>query len=128
MQINDFQPIVILEVNSESIEQDKAIISEFLGKPYKRENMLGCYNGTESPSYIIEVTSENPLGAILEFAENNNQESILYLDNQRNAYLYYTDGGIVSLGRFISTNEIVAKSKDCWTYNPETKVYYITTK
>jgi hypothetical protein len=65
------------------------------------------------------------LFSILAFAKEYNQESILYLDNQRLATLIYSMNNMVSLGLFKGVSEAHAKSKDAYTFNPITNTYYI---
>ena len=120
-------PIVILEVNSPSIAQDKAIISEFLGYEYNRSEMIGSYKGVQNPSYIIELTDKT-LGEVLAFATNNNQESILHLDNERRASLLFAVPveSDIQLGMFKAVPKSIALQSDNWTMNPTINQYYIT--
>ncbi len=119
-------PIIILEVNSPSIAQDKAIISKFLGYEYTSTAMIGSYKGEQNPSYIIELTHKTQED-VTSFARANNQESILYLDNERRATLVFSDGLInVPLGMFKAVPKTIALESDNWTLNPNTNQYYIT--
>jgi len=120
-------PIIILEVNSPSIAQDKAIISEFLGYEYTSTAMVGSYKGVQNPSYIIELTHKT-IKDVLSFAIVNNQESILYLDNERRASLMFTDveNGLLDIGTLKAVHKDIALESDNWTLNPNTNQYYIT--
>ena len=126
-------PIIILKVNSPSIAQDKAIISKFLGYEYTSTAMIGSYKGEQNPSYIIEL-KDKTLNEVLVFAGNMNQESILYLDNERRASLVFTASlsvfpdasAHVPLGMFKAVHKDIALKSDNWTLNPNTNQYYIT--
>ena len=124
MRNNNLAPIVILALNLDSEAQEQQAISTFLGASYKRIALDGCYKGEVERSYIIETTSKT-LEEILAFSKQFNQESILYLDNQRLATLVYDMDNMVKLGKFKGVSESHAKSNDAYTYSHEQDTYYI---
>jgi hypothetical protein len=124
MQDNTQKSIVILALNLSSELEDKKALTNFLGYEYKRQALDGCYKGTTEKSYILEVGNKT-LEQILEFSKVHNQESILYLDNQRIATLVYSMDNMVNLGRFKGVSKGHALSKDAYTYSEELNQYYI---
>jgi hypothetical protein len=124
MRDNTLTSLVILALNLDSVEAEHKAISSFLGQGYKRQPLDGCYKGEVERSYILEVGSKS-LQDILAFSKEYNQESILYLDNQRLATLIYSMDNMTSLGLFKGVSEAHAKSKDAYTFNPITNTYYI---
>ena len=124
MRDNTLTSLAILALNLDSVEAEHKAISKFLGYDYERPPLDGCYKGEVERSYILEVGSVGLFG-ILAFAKEYNQESILYLDNQRLATLVYSMDNMVSLGLFKGVSEDHAKSKDAYTFNPITNTYYI---
>jgi hypothetical protein len=124
MRDNTLTSLVILALNLDSIEAEHNAISKFLGYEYERPALDGCYKGEVERSYILEVNGKD-LTDILAFSKEYNQESILYLDNQRLATLIYSMDNMVSLGLFKGVSEAHAKSKDAYTFNPLTLTYYI---
>jgi hypothetical protein len=123
MRDNTLTSLVILALNLDSVEAEHNAISKFLGYDYERPALDGCYKGEVERSYILEV--DGNLFSILAFAKEYNQESILYLDNQRLATLIYSMDNMVSLGLFKGVSEAHAKAKDAYTFNPLTLTYYI---
>lgn len=124
MRDNTLRPIVILAINTDSYENDIKAIQEFLPNyNYSRLAMHGVYKGVSELSYIIEV--DDNLDDIQALANKYNQECILYLDNQREASLIHSDGKKEYIGSFRSASKQLAQTKDNYTFNPKTGVYYI---
>lgn len=119
------QPCVILAVNTITQSTDETFIEQGLTKrPIK--HLTGCYKGTTERSYLIPLTHGLLLADCTAFAKEHNQESILYLDNQRNAYLVYCDKDQSEyLGTFTAVSRDRATGGDAWTYDPITKQYYM---
>ena len=122
MRDNTQRPIVILAVNTGTYEGDIKAIQEYIPN-YDRLAVHGVYQGQHELSYIIEV--DGNLHVIQELANKHNQECILYLDNQREAYLIFPDNSEEYIGSFKSASESYAKEQDNYTYNPQTDTYYI---
>ena len=122
MRDNTLRPIVILAINTDSYENDIEAIQEFIPN-YNRLAIHGVYKGKEELSYIIEV--DDNLADIQALANKYDQECILYLDNQREATLMYGDGKKEYIGSFKSASKQLAQTKDSYTFNPQTGVYYI---
>ena len=122
MRDNTLRPIVILAINTDSYENDIKAIQEYF-PDYNRLAIHGVYKGVSELSYIIEV--DDNLADIQALANKYDQECILYLDNQREATLMYGDGKKEYIGSFKSASKQLAQTKDSYTFNPNTGVYYI---
>ena len=127
MRDNTLTSIVILALNLSSEVEDKKAISEHFNIEHTSPVLQGCYKGQTENSYIIEINElENrSLTDILAFSKIYNQESILFLDNQRNATLIFNMDEMIKLGTFKGVSELHAKSKDAYTYSPHHDVYFI---
>jgi hypothetical protein len=119
---------IILEINGPTIEYDIERLSLWGLKPTVQ--LLGSYKGKKNPSYLIEIESKQELRRVLDCAKEANQESVLFLDQDRNATLMFIDMfvGDIELGRLVAVSEEEAKKEENWTFNPVTGVYYITKK
>lgn len=122
MRDNTLRPLVILAINTDSYGNDIKAIQEFIPN-YNRLAVHGVYKGDKELSYIIEV--DDNLDTIQALSNKHKQECVLYLDNQREAYLIYPDGSKEYIGSFVSASKALAIQQDNYTYNPETDTYYI---
>jgi len=90
--------------------------------------MLGCYKGQKENRYLITYveTSDGSMRAeewIKLLAKSFNQESVLFIDDNRTAMLHRTKEDIyVALGKWQKNTEALP---DCWTQDKQTKVYYV---
>ena len=122
MKSNNHTPLVIMAINTDSYTNDIKAIQEYIPK-YNRKALQGVYKGTSELAYLVEVNDN--MDAIQAIASKHNQDCILYLDNQRNAYLVYPDNSQEHIGVFKSASKQLAEKQDSYTYNPETNTYYI---
>lgn len=120
----NLKPIVILALNQDTIKADKGLLSTFTGSEFTNSHMVGSYKGKEEPSYILDVIQYG-LDNIIKLAKEHKQECILYLDNERSAYLYYDVNKFEHIGTFKAVHKDEALKHDGWTLNPETNQYYI---
>jgi hypothetical protein len=121
MRINGKEPRVIFALNlATEVDDVRAIraagIEHFaIG--------TGSYKGKQERSYNVSI---NELEKVRNLARINNQESILLLDNQYNAWLSSAKGGYPSyvggstslclyLGEFKETSETQAIRSDAWS-------------
>ena len=122
----NLKPFVIFAINSDMdsrAEQD--LIGAFLGKSVKK--LTGCYNGKTEHSYLVVLDNEEDLILVRDLAAIYNQESILYVDNEREAKLHYlSQPSQKRLGRWSNVSAPVAISSDCYTFDPATGRYYVT--
>lgn len=92
--------------------------------PYKE--LLGSYKGVQEKSILVKGDTHKNL--ILELLELYNQESYLELTPfTRHAVLTYVKTNeSVDLGQFKPTTKDDALSRDAWTYDIDSGIYYIT--
>lgn len=117
-QIN--RPMIIFALNASN---DTLVLEAagFTSKTYKE--LDGSYKGQTEKSYIVDAEH---LETVMQLARMHNQESILLLDQDRNASLYYIKSGLnTPIGRLVPTSEAVALSKDAWSYRPDLNTFYI---
>jgi hypothetical protein len=83
---------------------------------YGFKSVLGSYNGVQENSYVVDASTDNALNDVLELAVNYNQESILIVDENRIASLYFIKTGLTTkLGNFTSISALEASKLDNWT-------------
>lgn len=88
----------------------------------------GVYKGSKEESFVGHVTSMQHVAELLELSKLYEQESILVVDSNDSAFLFYTDGAIEYLGTMYSQklmgNELDL-GRDSYTIVPSiNRVYY----
>lgn len=141
MRAETNKPCYIMAFNEKKKEGDREAIQQYLGlETGEYKELLGKYTMAGSDcdltvseySYLFTedmVTFEQVMNVAKEFE----QESVLFLDNQRNAYLLYLsqEDKYPSpmcgeyLGRFIEVSKEIAEDKPAFTFDPTTNKYYI---
>lgn len=91
---------------------------------YKR--LQGMYKGIAEDSYIIDMAH---IDLIIDLAIEHKQESIMVLDEDRNAKLVYlANMSEESLGQLVEVSASEASNQLAYTYNPETNQFFITVR
>ncbi len=124
----NYSDIAIIALNQPGIDQDQEILkAKFGGDVDDYHPLQGCYNGLVEASYIVPLTGHgNSRDQVLAVAKEYSQESILWLDNQRGAHLYFTDGKkALYLGKWREVPEVQAKSRSAYTYDPSVDKYFV---
>jgi hypothetical protein len=86
----------------------------------KYQEVTGCYEGLIETSYLVVLSTEihvaeRKLDQVLKLARKYEQESILYCDSERTAYLLYCEGPQApKLGVFQSVGPMPLT--DNWTF------------
>lgn len=116
MRHNALAPLYIVALNTGSQADDLRLLRSV---GIEHEGLArGSYKGQEEDSYIL--SAENFLKIRPKLAERD-QESVLFLDNQRNAYLYVVEDGYkagpnqVWIGEWVEVPETVAVRHEAWT-------------
>lgn len=99
---------------------------------FKFKECQGVYNGIEESSYIVKLSHDNEereyqLETLKDFAfKNFNQESILHIDSNNAAYLYFNDNSVNLLGKCqqVTKNEALNSGN----YTLVNGIYYATKK
>lgn len=96
--------------------------------------LQGAYKGTKEWSFIINARDWQK---VYDRGFCKGQESILHLGPSyertihgwrrcaRMATLYYRDGHVEVLGRFVGCSKAYALKQDAWTYDPADNQYYV---
>ena len=115
---------IILALNSGSLILDINQIRS-LGLPFKC--LVGSYKGTLEDSFLVTYDTYEQYEKVLKLARKFSQESVLMLNEDRDATLYYLESGdLINLGPFVSVLRKIAYSMDAWTLDLKTGNYYIT--
>ena len=117
MRENAFDPLFIVAFNGETEKDDIATLFR-AGVESGYRKVRGSYKGKTERSYILNVEQFHKVvasGAL------SNQESVLFLDNQRSGWLYlrsdeFRQGvGTQYLGEFKEVHATIAAKLDAWT-------------
>lgn len=128
MRTNTYTPIIILAANLPTPAEDKQAISKLVGKAYDKPALVGSYKGVTEDSYIVDCHLIS-IDKACHWGLEHNQETILFLDNQRNAFLVDCKTAKPKpIGEFVGVSKQQAMAGDSWTYNPDTSQYYICSK
>ena len=118
-------PCIIFAVNQKSLEEDLALINQKIEK--EPLTLIGSWEGKVEWSFLVTV---DHFEGVQQLARETNQDSILFLDNERQAYLLekeddYQLNKAVHIGRFLESSKEVALKEKGYTYNTTTNKYYI---
>jgi len=102
------KPVVLLGGNmgDKDVSSEIAKSLKSLGFPFRIVD--GVYKGMVEKSFVIpyEVDNNNDINTLIGISEHFNQESVLILDRNRNAKLFFIDGfKITKLGKFTPFTE-----------------------
>lgn len=117
------KPMMILALNlkNQEIETDALINA---GLAFK--DLTGSYKGVKERSYLVLTHNNTAYQAALNLARRCEQESVLLLDEERNAKLMYlNDMYQIDIGVLTPVSKDEALEQDAWTYAPDLNQYYI---
>lgn len=98
---------------------------EDIGLPFKQT--LGVYNGVSEQTFVVLIRNQLDIDVLKDFAfKNFDQESVLYQDANREAYLFFRDGTISNLGHLNAVPKEAAIKSGSYTIMND--LYYTTTK
>ena len=122
-----FKMLFILAVNQPNENADKAFLAEH-GIHVSNPACIGAYKGKLELAYLIpcdQDTRAEVEASVLQAAKAANQESVLFLDSEREAYLIFVDNRDTGhIGTWSGIDSAEAASLDAWTLNRETGQYY----
>lgn len=124
MRTNSHTPAYIFAVNN------TAIIENLRADGIVLKDLQGSYKGQREDSWLIDANDWHAIELPATLADDG-QESVLYLDNQRNAWLYFAEDGYafgakaVHLGPFREAHVTMATLRDAWTRDLSTGKYYV---
>lgn len=118
----NLSPFVMIELNLNDIKAERKILKE-AGLSIK--TCLGSYKGKVNPSYLVTLDDINDLDVVLKIAKDHNQETVLLVDSNRKADLFYlNNSNIDSLGEFKVISKTDALQLEEFTYDPATNTYW----
>ena len=112
---------VIFAVNTNKTPSEElAYVQEYL--PCGIKQVQGCYDATLENAYVANTSNTFHLDEIEQLARLHGQESILFVDTDKIATLYYVETGVYeTLGTFKSVSPAEAMDKhDAWTRDGST--------
>lgn len=118
-------PVVIF-----SLQQSEEIFDMFdiWARCDAGKRVVGSYKGEKEQSFSMPAKDFYDRG-LPEVCARHEQESVLFLDGQRGAWLRfapdYSENGQKYLGQWREVPEAVASARDAWTFDPQTNRFYV---
>ena len=84
----------------DNLQNDTSLKDSLKGLNAKYLSCIGYYKGDEEISNLVFLDDDTNKKMIVGLAEHFNQESILFVDRHRFAYLVYLDGREVFVGKW----------------------------
>ena len=122
MRQHNLKPAIIFALNAGSTGYEESLLN---GLGIHCKVLIGSYKKVTEYSYIADASDLDKLKSLL---RETNQESVLYLDNQRNAYLLYALDNYTEqkyIGDWTEVSQQTALKEDAYTFDIETGKYYI---
>lgn len=117
MRENAYSPLFIVAFNGETERDDvSALYRAGVEGGYRK--VRGCYKGVTERSWLLNAEQ---FSKVRDSGELANQESVLFLDNQRNGWLYFAKDGFahgfntVLLGEWKEVHATQAAKLEAWT-------------
>lgn len=121
MQTNSYTPVYLFALNLAGPEQERYTLDNILGE-HSYGLATGSWEGVEEKSYLVTADKVNAAKEELrKLWADTDQDAVLFLDNQRSAYLYTREDGYEfgpntqHLGTFREVSETIAKDLPGWT-------------
>jgi len=116
------RPVVVIELNLYDQDLELGVLYS-AGLAFVPA--LGSYKGMTNRSYVLDIGREgefygeidqSKLNIALDLASKHKQESVLMLDSNRRAQLYYIESQeLVDLGQLSAIGKTVADASEAWT-------------
>jgi hypothetical protein len=90
------RPFYIFALNTNNDKESHVLLNEGLTNT-QFKTLQGMYKGEKETSYLVDADFEN---VAVKLAEEYNQESILYVDETRDAFLLFKSGERQKLGKW----------------------------
>jgi hypothetical protein len=133
MNYSSLKPFVLIsasraswpcEANDDATE---SLRSQLAARDFDFVQVRGCYKGKEEDSFLVlcdPIADDYELGMLIGLANRHGQESILLVDAQRHATLFYLGSDPEAIpGTFQAVSVTEARQCDAWTRRDN--VYYI---
>ena len=127
-----YSPFVIVSAElshlsaEENDQRSEALEAMLEAKHLSYKPVLGCYKGKRENSFLVLAAGRYVFSEVMSLARAYGQESILYVDSDRAATLYFLDDRApVGLGLYREVSEQAALQQDAYTYDPQTAGYWV---
>lgn len=103
MRQHNLKPLVLLALNTgDGVARELRLIRDALCSDTHMVKVAnGCYKGQRETSYLVQIETQCDYLKLMQLARDFNQESIMLVDNERQAQLMYCDNEAVEpLGRW----------------------------
>ena len=133
MKDNAQAPVYILSVSQADLSKDENADADTVARRYLDDEGIsykvvqGSYKGSKETSYVVNAANADTVHFL---AAKYNQDSVLFLDGARNAFLRYLADWHkeVYVGQFQTASEAVAVLQDGYTHDTVKDIYYIINK
>lgn len=128
MRVNNLIPVMIFAVNVLPDDEELLLVKEVVSDSVRA--LTGVYNGNKEQSYIVQSDDIIDLSQFYKLLHFTKQESILFLDNQRQAQLRFATDDFqqgehtVYLGQFQQVSAEDAISRESFTLDHTNNKYY----
>jgi hypothetical protein len=114
------RPFLVFALNTDLDSYEKNILHDAGIMPNQYKQLQGMYKGQGEGSYLVDIDF---LDTVLRLAKEYNQESILIVDEIRDASLYYIEtGSTIRLGKFQQVKD--TKGLDAFTIDLSSGLVY----
>lgn len=113
----------VFSLNCELPEEEEFYLNEY---GIKAKELTGSYKGKVQTSYLVVIDNNKTFKTIVELAKKHNQESVLYINQEREASLIPIDCEKPQeyIGRWKKHYGPI-DNLDAWTYDPAEENYYV---
>lgn len=106
---------IIFALNYKDANRERAMVETLFN--YTHRECIGMYKGVKEYSYKVPYKEGHDFALVKELARKFNQESILVVTGNEDAFLYYIESGKTQpLGTWTNVSEDEANSNNNWTY------------
>lgn len=103
-----------------------ALIGWLTRRGHSFKPVEGCYKGNREAAFVVLVPDEERERQIMSLARAYGQESVLYVDANRKAYLRLLESGEeVPIGSWRAIPKAQAKAASAYTHDVTAGAYYV---
>ena len=115
-----YQDKPVFDVNQRN---HKRVIESLEWNDVDHKELIGSYKGVIEKAILVPINQRHFVDVICKL---HNQESYIILDNERGAWFIDCKTGQKDFGGwFKETSKAIAQKQEGWTFNPQTRKYYI---
>jgi len=114
---------------ADNAKRSDALRDAFKRGPHDYAVTTGCYAGVTEASALVllyDGLAGQAWQDVLSYAALNDQESVLYVDAERSAYLFtLADSRLTHLGEWRETTKANAEAMSAYTRGPDGRYWYV---